>query len=162
VNLLIDAATVRRWFVTAKNDVRRAAEYGVRELRDRAGRGDEAADKQLEAWTLGGARQDLKRVYLADNQVAVGTNGSRTTLPRMLSIRQPDGSRQLTAWEFMSREAFEAALAEYEAQTEKRTKTLAILRRVLAAWDECPEAETAAEAAAFAGIDLTALAEDAA
>lgn len=155
--LFFDAQLVRATFEQAGYDIGRATDLYLAEVQRRAEMGDPAADSQLLLWTRKGARDGLKSRYAALNQVEVGTNGQRTVVPRYFSVRGDDGSRQLRAWEFKDRAAFEQIVREYEAQTLTRQNTLTALRRVLSAWDEHPECATAAEAAALAGIALTSL-----
>lgn len=157
--LIADTELVRATFEAADYDITGATGLYLAEVRRRAEAGDVDAERQLELWLQKGARDELKSRYAALNQVAVGTNGSRTTVPRYFSVRGEDGSRQLRAWEFMDRASFEQIVRDYQAQTETRQNTLTALKRVLTAWDEHPECATAADAAALAGIQLAAIEE---
>lgn len=153
-NLLTDPADIRRWAEEAGYDVRRTASLAVDDMKRRAAAGEPEAATILADWTLAGCIQRIKRVIVASDSVAVP---SRPSLPARMSIRTDDGSRQLVAWEFMTRADFEKVVRDYAAQALRRQRVMRTFRQVLATWDTHPEAANAAEAMRLAGIDPEAV-----
>lgn len=148
--MLIPPTDVERWFVAGGLDPVKATRIAVAEMRDRAAQGDEDAQHILDGWLHGGARQDLKSEFRSKDQVL--TIGPDLALANRFSVRRSDGSRQLVAWDVMSRPEFDAVVAEYKAQARRRNRVLRVLDRVAKAWDANPELVTAADAFRVAGV----------
>lgn len=152
MSLLLSHDDLRRWFAAAGNDVRAATERAVAEMGDRANGGDIEAVQIVRNWTMGGARQELKRLFLALDQVVIA---GQEALPPRMSVRKPDGSRQLMAWKSMTRDEFRAVLDDYRAQTGVRNVRIALMEQADLAWGAHPEISNAADAFTAAGIPLS-------
>lgn len=153
MNLLIPESDVERWFVAGQLDPVKATRIAVAELRLRADAGDTEAKTVLEAWLHGGARQDLKSAFRAKDQMLTVSHDLQ--LARRFSVRRSDGSRQLVAWDAMTRPEFDSVVTEYKAQARKRNRTIRIFDRVTKAWDADASLSTAEDAFRAAGIDVT-------
>lgn len=156
--MLIDHADVRRWWTLAGGDIGRTVELAVSEHRTKAAGPDEdsakIAARVLDGWTHSGARGDLKRDILALDQRFVVADAGPRRFPNRMSVRKPDGSRQLPAWSAISRTEFERVASEYASHSLTRAANLALMYQALAAWDKHPEIGNAAAAFEAAGIDL--------